>query len=309
MRAWFVAMIACIASTAEAQAPYSPERTPDGRPDLQGFWAMQWTTPLERPPGTAGLVIDLAEAQKRHEAYLVRLASTDPLQATDDWDFVGPLVIRGEARSSLVIDPADGRLPYTEAGRAIRSKFTTPFSGVDDPEQRSTNERCLMGGSGYAPFLAIPASNLRQVVQTPATILFQTESFAQLRIIPMDGRKGPVIPRGGSSSGHWDGDTLVVETGDYPAGDKFRNSPGSTFPISPATHVTERFTMTGPDEILYRYTVEDAGLYARPWTAETRMIRLKNVRIFEDACHAGNRSLEGILAGARADERRAAAKR
>lgn len=305
MRAVIVALAVCLACSAEAQTAYSPARTPDGRVDFQGYWANQWTTTLERPPGTEGLSIDRAEAQRRHEAFLARMASTDPLGATADWDFVGPLVIRGEARTSLLIDPADGRIPYSEAGRAIRGRFTTPFSGVDDPEQRSMTERCLMGGSGYAPFLAIPASNLRQIVQTPDTILFHTESFAQLRIIPMDGRKGPMIPRGGSSRGHWEGDTLIVETGDYPVGDKFRVSPGSTFPISPATWITERFTLMGPDQMLYRFTVKDADLYARPWTAETLMVRLKGVRIFEDACHAGNHSLAGILAGARAVERRA----
>lgn len=306
MRAVIVAMAIGFACSAHAQAPYSPLRTTDGRPDFQGYWANQWTTTLERPPGTDTLVIAHAEAQKRHQAFLARLASTDPLGATTDWDFVGPLVIRGEARSSLMIDPADGRIPYSDAGRAIRGRFTTPFSGVDDPEQRSMTERCLMGGSGYAPFLAIPASNLRQIVQTKDAILFQTESFAQLRIIPLDGRKGPAIPRGGSSGGRWEDDTLVIDTSDYPEGDRFRVSPGSTFPISPATRITERFTLMGPDEMLYRFTVEDAGLYARPWTAETLMVRLKGVRIFEDACHSGNRSLTGILAGARAEERRKA---
>jgi hypothetical protein len=305
MRALIVAILAaCLCAEAAAQAPYSPPRTPDGQPDFQGYWAMQWTTPLERPPGVNQLVIDKAEAQKQHEAFLKRIGSIDQFAALDDWDFAGPLTIRGEARSSLVIDPPDGRLPYSGVGRALRAQFTTPFFGVDDPEQRSMTERCLMGGSGYAPFLAIPASNLRQVVQTRDTVLFYTESFAALRIIPTDGRTGPPIPRGGSSSGHWEGDTLVVETGGYLEGDRFRVSPGSSFPISQTTRVTERFTLLGPDEILYRYMVQDPSLYERAWTAETLMVRLRKVRIFEDACHASNYSLPGILAGARAEERR-----
>src|SRR5690606_16375693 len=112
-------------------------------------------------------------------------------------------------------------------------------------------------------------------------------------------------PRGGSSSGRWEGDTLVVETAGYEERDRFRISPGSTFAISPSTRITERFTLIGSDEMLYRHTVEDPVIYSRPWTAESVM-RRDSGPVMEFACHEGNYSLSGILAGARAAERRGA---
>jgi hypothetical protein len=292
-----------ISAFAQPSAPYQPSLTPDGRPDFQGVWSTRWTTPLERPQNLKSLVISTEEGAGLHQAVLKRLDSVDPLGTTYAWDFTGPLTIGGEARSSLIIDPADGLLPYTEEGRARRNRFVTPFSGDEGPEQRAFNERCLMAGSGYAPFLSVPVGNLRQIVQTPDAILFHTEGFNQLRIIPVDGRSGPAIPRGGSSSGRWDRDTLVVETTDFLDSDRIRFAPGSVFPISPATRITERFTLIGRDEMLYRFTISDAALYTQPWTAESLLTRTDD-RMFEFACHEGNYALSGILAGARAVEQR-----
>lgn len=297
---------AAAAQTPSYQTPlYQPPRTPDGDPDFQGVWGTRWTTPLERPQNLKDLVIAPDVGAMLHKSTLERIGATDPLAPDYSWDFTGPLMIRDETRSSLIIDPADGRLPYTDEGRAHRSRFATPFSGDEGPERRALNERCLMAGSGYAPFLSIPAGNIRQIVQTRDSILFHTESFSQLRIIPLDGGTGPAIPRGGSSTGHWAGDTLVVETKGFLESDRFRTSPGSTFPISPATRITEHFTLIGPYEILYRFTIEDPLLYLRAWTAESLLARTDD-RLFEFACHEGNYGLAGILSGARAVERRAA---
>jgi hypothetical protein len=300
------AAAAALSGAALAQETFSPPRTPDGHPDFQGVWGTRWTTPLERMPEFKTLVITPEQGAALHHAIIARLDSGDPLGTTYSWDFTGPLVIRGEVRTSVLVDPPDGKLPYTEEGRARRSAFTTPFAGDEGPERRALNERCLMAGSGYAPFLAIPAGNIRQIVQTRDSVVIHTETFSQLRLIPLDGRSGPAIPRGGSSTGHWDGDTLVVETSRYLETDRFRFAPGSTFPISPATRVTERFRMIGPDELLYRFTVEDPALYARAWTGESLMKRTGD-RMFEFACHEGNYGLPGILSGARETERRALA--
>lgn len=310
MRAWvrnFLAAAACLlAAAAEAFAQQPLPRTPDGHPDLQGNWTTRWTTPLERLPDDPALVISAEDGAKLHSIVLKRIGDTDPLAPDYAWDFTGPLIIRGETRSSLIVDPADGRLPYTPEGRAIRAAFR-PFTGDDDPEQRGLNERCLMAGSGYAPFLSIPAANIRQIVQTSDSVVFLTESFAQLRIIPLDGHAGPQIPRGGSSAGHWEGDTLVVETTGFLKTDRFRFSPNSSFPITPATRITESFTRTGPDDILYRYTVEDPAIFTRAWTAES-LLKRSGDRMFEWACHEGNYGLAGILSGARVGEKRAAKK-
>jgi len=300
-------MAAClvfsVSAVAQEPAPYQPSRTTDGRPDFQGVWGTRWTTQLERPPNLKSLIITAEEGASLHRAVINRLDSNDPLGTTYSWDFTGPLVIRGEARSSLIIDPSDGLLPYTEEGRARRSRFVAPFSGDGGPEQRALNERCLMAGSGYAPFLSIPAGNLRQIVQTRDTILFYTETFNQLRIVPLDGRLGPAIPRGGSSAGRWERDTLVVETTSFLEGDRIRFAPGSVFAISPATRITERLTLIGPDEILYRFTISDPLLYTQAWTGES-VLRRSGDRMFEFACHEGNYGLANILSGARATERR-----
>lgn len=293
---WFAAAAAATAQT------YQPPRTQDGRPDLQGVWVSRWTTPLERPAEWTTLILAPDEGAKLHASFLARLGATDPLAPEYAWDLTGPLTIDGMPRSSLLVDPVDGRLPLTEDGRARRAVFR-PFTGEDGPEQRGLNERCLMAGNGYAPFLSIPAANIRQIVQTRDTVLFHTESFNQLRIIPLDGRAGPVIPRGGSSTGHWEGDVLVVETGGFFGTDRFRVSPLSTFPISPATRITERFVRTSADEISYRFTVEDVGLYTRAWTAESLLKRTDDP-MFEWACHEGNYGLANILRGARVMEQK-----
>jgi hypothetical protein len=298
-------LIALLSASAAAQQAYQPPRAPDGHPDLQGIWTTRWTTPLERPPNFTTLVISPEDGTKLHAATLQRLSATDPLGVEYSWDLSGALAIRGEVRSSLIVDPPDGHLPLTDSAMKLRSNFR-PFTGADGPEQRGLNERCLMAGSGYAPFLTIPASNMRQIVQTRDYLLFYTESFGQLRIIPLDGAAGPAIPRGGSSSARWEGDTLVVETTRFLATDRFRFSPGSAFPITPATRITERFTRAGESEILYRYTVEDPALYTRAWTAES-LLKRSTERIYEWACHEANYGLANILRGQRVVDQRAAA--
>lgn len=292
-----------LSGQAFAQAAYQPPRTLEGRPDFHGSWITPWTTTLERGAEFETLVISKEEGERLRVSFIDRLNQGDPLGATYIWDLAGPLTVGGEVRSSIIVDPADGRLPYTPEGRARRAKFQ-PFTGVDNVEQRALNERCLMAGSGYAPFLPIPASNLRQIVQTRDHVVFFTESFGQLRLVPLDGRAGPVIPRGGASKGRWEGDTLVVETAEFPVGDGWRIAPLSTFAISPATRITERFTRTAADEILYRFTVDDAGLYTRAWTGEL-VLKRSGDRVFEWACHEGNYALANILRGARVVEERA----
>jgi hypothetical protein len=292
------------AGEALAQASSANPRMPDGRPDFHGVWTMPWTTTLERDPGFPALTISAEQGAKLVESFISRLHENDPLGATYIWDLDGPVRVNGEIRSSLIIDPPDGRLPYTPEGRARRAAFR-PSTGEDNIEQRALNERCLMAGSGYAPFLTIPASNIRQVVQTRDHIVFFTESFGQLRLIPLDGRSGPSIPRGGSSKGRWDGETLVVETSGFPETDRIRFAPLSTFAISPATRIIERFTFQSSDEILYRFTVDDSSLYTRPWTAES-VLKRSSDRVFEWACHEGNYGLANILRGARVTEERMA---
>ena len=305
--AWRVGAAASLAM-ALAPSAYGQastiQRTADGKPDLHGVWTNRWSTPLERMPQWKTLVISPAEGEALDRAIHAGLDAANPLGVRAR-DLGGPLVIRGETRSSMIVDPPDGRVPLSEEG-LMRRRQTPPYgvAGADGPEQRSVAERCLMASNGYAPFLLQPANNNRQVVQTKTHVIIFTEAYHQLRIIPLDGSTGPVIPRGGSSKGRWDGDTLLVETGGYPEDDKVRHAgAGMTFPISPRTVITERFTPIGPDEILYRFTVDDPALFTQPWTGES-LLKRSHERLFEFACHEGDYSMIGILGGARVDERR-----
>jgi hypothetical protein len=304
VRQAFICVAACLTMAQLVPAYAQLPRTADGQPDFHGVWVTRWTTPLERMAGWETLAITPAEGEALTRAFHACLDAANPM-GVPARDLVGALTVRGEVRSSLIVDPADGRLPLTGEGLARRSR-TPPngVTGLDGPEQRSLTERCLMSGNGYAPFLIQPANNIRQVVQTPTHIVMFTESYYQLRIIPLEGSSGPQLPRGGSSKGGWDGDTLVVETTNFQPGDTLRNAgAGITFPIAPQTRIIERFSHISPDEILYRFTVDDPVLYAQAWTAETVMARSAEA-MFEFACHEGDYSLAGILAGARADERR-----
>lgn len=182
--AWVSAALCALSALSLADAQGAIPRTGEGMPDFQGVWTTRWTTPLERMPDWKTLVISPEEGEALTRAFHARLDAANPM-GVPARDLVGALVVRGEVRSSLIVDPADGRLPLTEAGRALRSK-TPPngVTGVDGPEQRSLTERCLMSGNGFAPFLTQPASNIRQIVQTGTHIVLFTESYSQLRIVP-----------------------------------------------------------------------------------------------------------------------------
>jgi hypothetical protein len=308
MRAWIPAFLsaACIAAGAMealAQQPYQPPRAPDGHPDLQGIWTSRWLTPLERPANAKAVVIAPEDVAALAKAEWARHNAIDPIEGTDSFEYTTFVTIRGEIRSAIIVDPADGRLPFTEQARARRAGGPA-LPGVDGPEQRALNERCLSNGNGVAPHIPAPSSNIRSIVQTHNDIVIHTELLSLLRIIPLDGRT-EIGFRRERTSGHWEGDTLVVETTGIL--DPVRGSRGSLFPVTPKTRITEHFTRTGPGEMLYAFTVEDPQVYTQRWTGESIMA-LSDEPMFEFACHEGNYGLANILSGARAVERRAAAK-
>jgi hypothetical protein len=277
-------------------------RTADGHPDLHGVWTTRWTTPLERfAPGP--LEISEVDGDALHRAFMARLDAAQPLAAPTR-DLTGPVVIRGRARSSLIVDPPDGLIPYTAEGRERLRRI--PPSGDEGPERRNSTERCLISSNGQAPFMPQPANNNRQIVQTRDHVIIFTEAYNQLRIIPLDGSVGPALAWGGSSAGRWEGDTLVVETRGFSEAERLRNVPaGAPFLLTPRTLITERFTRTGPDEILYHFSVDDPVLYSQVWAGES-VFALSSDRLFEFACHEGNYSMANILRAARMEEGRAA---
>ncbi|MDP3740255.1 MAG: hypothetical protein Q8R02_22910 [Hyphomonadaceae bacterium] len=297
----FAALIALALNATPAHAQsYQPPRTPDGRPDLQGVWISRWLTPLERPASAKALPIAPQDIEALAKAEWARHDAIDPIEGTDSFEFSTFVVIRGEMRSSVIVNPPDGRLPLVAGpGGRPGSRMHT---GLDGPEARALNERCLSPGNGAAPHLTAPSGNIRRIVQTRDNVVIHTELLSHLRIIPVDGRTN-FGARHERESGHWEGDTLVVETTGFV--DPMRGVRGSLVPVTPKTKIIEHFTRTAPDEILYVFTVEDPKIYTQIWTGETIM-RRTGEPMFEFACHEGNYGLANILSGARAVEQRTA---
>jgi hypothetical protein len=310
-----------IAAPAAAQ-PYKVPRTSSGAPDLQGMWDSDSMTRLQRPKGFAALAATPAEAAayeaKGQGRYAKVIAPVDPNapapppnMVEDDDRFEPPprlTRIRGEIRSSQIVDPADGRLPYTPAAKAAAEKALKDEEVYDHPEGRPFDERCLLGGGGG---IAPPILNRDhiQILQTSDHVVLSGEQNHEVRIVRMTDRTPS--PRAmaawmGDAIGRWDGDTLVVETANLSPSDRWRWNAGDWIMLSPATRIVERFTRIGPDEILYSYVVHDPNIYTQPWRGEV-MLRATKAPTFEYACHEGNYALANILAGGRTAERTAAA--
>jgi hypothetical protein len=299
-RALVLVLWLAAAGAAHAQG-YQPPRTTDGQPDLQGVWISRWITPLERQAPLKNLVMAPEEVAPALKAEWHRHDALDGLESLDGFEFTTFVTVRGETRSSIIVDPPDGRLPMLPE---VRSRYRPGPTGTDDVEQRGLNERCLSTGNGFAPMLAAPAGNIRRIVQTSDHVMIHTELMSQLRVIPTDGRSS-IGARYDTMKGHWQGDTLVVVTTNIT--DRFRGARGSNFGVTPATRITERFKRTGPQEITYTFTVEDPSIYTRPWSGETVLVATPEP-MFEFACHEANYGLANILRGARVMEERAARK-
>ncbi len=317
-------------------------RTPDGHPDLQGTYDLATLTPLERPAG-AKAVLTAEEAAKLEKDVEARKeaagraisgdrtappkggdGSTGPAGGVGGYNnfWLDPgssfTVVDGERRTSLVIDPPDGKVPALTA--AARQRFAAalarqaaptsdttesrdpglePPGSYDNPEQRPLGERCILGFGSTSGPPALPDyfyNNLHQIVQTPQYVMILTEMVHDARIIRMNSEHLPKTIRKwmGDSIGRWEGDTLVVDTTNFTDKTRFR---GATQNL----HVVERFTRVAPNALLYRFTVEDTDTWTRPWTGEYTW-PATDANIYEYACHESNYALEDILRGARRRE-------
>lgn len=308
IRTLAIAVTACIFSTtgsAQASDSYQVPRTEFGQPDFQGTWSTRFNTMLERPEG---LPLVLSPEQANGFAQAVAFGTED--NTDPDIDILGPpvlAVVNGEYRSSVIVYPENGVLPYNELGTQLSAHNYFGGVGYDGPEQRPGVERCIEAWAS-PPMRAFMYQLFHGFVQTADTIAIVSEEAVMLRVIHMDGHKRPDAIRSfeGHSVGHWEGDTLVVETTHYSDVNPERATIGRPMLISSEARVTERFTRTSDKELNYQYTVDDPKYYTQPWRGEFSFIRDDSGHIYEYTCHEGNYSMVGALRGERAVEARAA---
>jgi hypothetical protein len=307
-------------STAGSAERWTVPRTPDGRPDLQGVWTNATLTPLERPRAFAGrafltekeaaaLEAQAAGRQATADAPDARQAAQakgDPGSYNQFWFDSGSTILPTR-QTSLVVDPPDGRVPVRAEAETRRDEALK--RSADDPEFMSIWDRCISRG---VPGWVIPAgyNNAYQIVQTPGYVVVHAEMIHDARIIPVaDGPRPASRLRHleGDSRGRWDGDTLVVETTSFSDRNWIATSAASGrikgIPQSAALKIVERFTRVGPDRIDYEARIEDPATFTSPWTLAFPLMRDDEYRIYEYACHEGNRAVEGVLRGGRYQER------
>jgi hypothetical protein len=290
---------------AQQRPAYRAPQTADGHPDMQGVWATAFVTLMERPPGVTQLVVPVDQARAVAAAIRTKMpAVIDPdVQLHDIQELAR---VRGEYRTSLIVDPADGRIPFSKAGLEVAAAAARRYEKFDDPETRPLVERCLEN-LGYAPMRAVPVFLPRQIVQTADHVLIMSEDAVGLRIIRIGGRPPFDSQRSveGYSIGRWEGDTLVVETTHFRTEDPARTVIGRPLLLGPRTRIIERFTRVSEIELLYRFTVEDADLYTSSWTGEFSLTR-HDGPTYEYGCHEGNYSLPNSLRSGQAEAARQA---
>jgi hypothetical protein len=289
-----------------------------GQSILDGVWTNSSLTDLQRPDELKGPVPDLAQASEferiqndpaaldaQDAAEAAKAGKPTPVgQNQSEYSDANLKLarVRGKPRSSFLVEPADGKLPYTAAAKArIAARTKSANQDFDDPETRPMNEQCL-GTIASGPPLGNPGFNAHfQIVQTPGAVAILSEMTHDVRTIHIGASRSDPTPPPvwmGHSVGHWDGATLVVETrGFYPL-----EFPRGGVLLSDKAEVTERFTRTGPDAILYAFNVVDPVNYTAPWRGEMELRSAPPDALKEYACHEGNYSLAGILAGARREE-------
>ena len=303
-------------------------RTPDGRPDFQGVWVNNIATPLERPEVLAGRATltdqELTAMKKKaremfsgqgdaafgDSVFNVVLANVTGVRSgfkstdgeTGDYSSVWTVDRDWENRTSLIFDPPDGRLPpMTPDGIKRRDASLASMRRVPaGPEDRALQERCITYGS---PSLVAGYQSAYEIVQTPNAVALTMEMIHDTRVITLDPRShlAPTVRQWiGDSRGHWEGDTLVVDTANYKAASFMSRS-------SEQLHVVERFTRMGPDTLKYEITINDPGTWTKPWSLMIPLSRADHA-MWEYGCHEGNYGMAGILAGARAEERGAASR-
>ena len=317
------ALFAATALFAQNKAAWKIPRTADGHPDLQGIWNNSTRTPLERPAEFAAKpTLTDAEAkiweQKEHQAWQeLDGTSEGPLHKTKGSEGTGAYNVLfydmgsglarvdGVKRTSMVIDPPDGKIPpvVPQARERNRAVAAARSANVGNVKDRGLSERCIFTSMAGPPMLPTLYNNNYQIVQTPDAVMILAEEIHDPRIIRMNAQHAPENVRQwlGDSIGRWEGDTLVVETTNFNDQTRFRGS-------SKDLKVTERFTRVDANNIVYKATIEDPSTWTKPWTVELPFAAAAGP-IYEYACHEGNYAIEDILSGARKAEAEASHKK
>lgn len=322
-------LAAQLVMAATPNAAWQVPRTPDGRPDLQGIWSNGTQMPLQRPPQLGEQRAYSAEEAAAREARATlseqrNNSPSDPNRtAPSDGNLAAAYntfwldrgnataLINGEYRTSMIIDPPDGQIPWLaeqerNPNQLARWLAASGVGAFDGPELQTIGERCLLffdfrtsNSSAGPPMMPIAYNNNYQIVQTPGYVLIIAEMVHDARIVRIEAQHGPAVHRKwmGDSIGHWEGDTLVVTT-------RHLHPQQSHYGSSEGIVVTERFTRESQNQIVYQFTMDDPSVYRQTWTAEMALrARPAQERIYEYACHEGNYALQGILSGARVQER------
>jgi len=314
--ATIVGLVSLGLSTTSAQRGDTAGRTSWGHVDLQGVWTNATLTPLERPASLAGKAFYTPEEAAAFERERLEQVNVDraPRRAGEVGAYNDVFFERGKAvksgRTSLIVDPPDGRIPaFTpEAQRRVDARREyAPLHPADGPEDRWLTERCLLFGAAV-PMFPEPYNSNYRIMQTPDTVVILVEMNHEARIIPLDAR--PHLSSSmhqwiGDSRGRWEGDTLVVETTNLKFNHQSRFGVMYLDGLSDGNlRIVERFSRADANTLTYRATIEDSTVFVRPWTVELSLNRARGP-IFEVACHEGNYGMRFILSGHRAEERAA----
>jgi hypothetical protein len=307
-----------VLALAQSAKPWTPPRTPDGQPDIQGIWSNASIIPLERPKELEGKQFFTPDELSAYEDRVFVRSTRDKPPAPGSvgtyndfwWDRDSKRALN--LRTSLIVDPPDGKVPplTSEAQKRVDAeRIYSREHSSDGPEDRSLAERCIIFPMGGPPMLPSFYNNNQfgalttnyEILQTPGYVTILMEIIHDARIVPIDG--SPHLPSAvrlwlGDPRGHWEGNTLVVDSTNFTNKSKFRGADENL-------HLIERFTRINPDTLLYEFTVDDPTVFTKPWRGEIPMIAGKDP-LYEHACHEGNYGLFGILGGARADERQSA---
>ncbi len=299
-----------IASSGSAAGGYHPPHNRLGQPDFEGLWSSNSLTKLERPDVYPGVVISEAQAAATPPPPLIPPDPTGQAESETYDPGLALARVGTEIRTAWIVDPPDGRLPFTPEGRA-RALKPNEFDG---PETRTNQERCLLSPGTGPPLTNSLYNNNLQIVQTRDRLVLFMETMHEARIVriipgrPINHDQTAVRTWMGDSVGWWEGDVFVMETTGFTPTQSPRSSPMGRLFLSPDAVITERLQRVSLTQILYSYTVVDPKNFTRPWRGEMPLMATKGP-IYEYACHEGNYSLPNILAGARAQERAALAAR